>query len=383
MKLSVQLHQEAGETYWCILSYCLLILLFFLNSIAMTINNTFSACLIHFPVGRMNPGTSRRALASCCSGLSWSLIPLSRSIIDLMSAAQLSSLSIGLTKWIFQFGLLSMSEMLSSVLTSSVSTGWWWILLIRRTVIIWVRPPGRPFADKAGGKGDLSDNVKAATPSCWKSNLDALMISSVSEMHPMAVLCFLWVWDSSCIATRFWPPCHISKMSWTLAILVNCLASASLFISKSFAVFSVFNTGSSPPNIPLLARSTCLTRTLSHRASPVVFDCLQLIISRARQIPASTVTPCGIIENMSHATLERSVYIECFVLLAPPVGDIQYPECTANLDWVGVEIIEIWINLPPVLWWFRRWIQVEHGSGQLECCVIVSSRCCFGHVVRY
>ena len=48
---------------------------------------------------------------------------------------------------------------------------------------------GRSFADKAGGKGDLSDSLNAAAPSCWESDQDALMISSVSEMYPTAVIC--------------------------------------------------------------------------------------------------------------------------------------------------------------------------------------------------
>jgi len=30
-----------------------------------------------------------------------------------------------------------------------------------------------------------------------------------------------------------------------------------------------------------------------------------------------------------------------FILLTPPVGYIQYPECAAKLHWVGVVIIEI------------------------------------------
>jgi len=53
-----------------------------------------------------------------------------------------------------------------------------------------------------------------------------------------------------------------------------------------------------------------------------------------------------------------------FPLLAPPVGDIQYPKCITNLHWIRAVIIEIWINLPPVLWWFRQWIQIGPGAGQ-------------------
>jgi hypothetical protein len=37
-----------------------------------------------------------------------------------------------------------------------------------------------------------------------------------------------------------------------------------------------------------------------------------------------------------------------FLLLMPPVGHIQYSKCSANLHWIRVVVIEIWINLPPV-----------------------------------
>ena len=38
-------------------------------------------------------------------------------------------------------------------------------MLIPWTLNIRVRPPGRSDADKAGGKGDQSDNLNAAAPS--------------------------------------------------------------------------------------------------------------------------------------------------------------------------------------------------------------------------
>jgi len=53
-----------------------------------------------------------------------------------------------------------------------------------------------------------------------------------------------------------------------------------------------------------------------------------------------------------------------FLLLAPPIGYVRYPTCTANLHSIGVVIIEIWMNVSPVLWCFRRRIQIEPGSGQ-------------------
>jgi len=160
--------------------------------------------------------------------------------------------------------------MLSGVLSSSLSTGWCLILLIQRTFNIWVGPPGMFFADKAGGKGDLSDNFNAAAPSCWKSDQDALTISSVSEMYLTAIICLFWAQSCICVALTFWLPCHISKTLWTLVILCNMYSFASFFISESFSVFIVSNTGSLSARIPGLARGNCLTMTLSRRVSPVI-----------------------------------------------------------------------------------------------------------------
>jgi len=53
-----------------------------------------------------------------------------------------------------------------------------------------------------------------------------------------------------------------------------------------------------------------------------------------------------------------------FFLLAPAIGYVRYPNCTTNLHWAGVVLIEIWINLSPVLWRFRRRIQIEPSGGQ-------------------
>jgi len=182
---------------------------------------------------------------------------------------------------------------------------------IQRTINFSVRPPGRSLPDTGGGNGDRSDNSNAATPSCWNSDQDALTIFSVSRMYPTTVICLFRSSDSFWVAHMFWLLCHISKKLWTLAILCNFLSSASFFISVSFSVFIVSNSGSVPANILLLAPANCLTMTSSRRVSPVVFDCLQPITSRPRAKPASTPTPCGMIENMSRNTLERSAYKVC------------------------------------------------------------------------
>jgi len=237
--------------HWHILSYFSLPPIFLRIATALTVNNTCSPCVFDFRVGRINPGTLGAALTSCCSGHSGSSMRVFGSILDSSSAARSSLLSFGLSKSPFQFRQSSVSEMLSAAVFSSLSTGWWLILRIQRTIKIWVYPPERFFADKASGKGDLSDNLNAAAPSCWKSDKDASTISSVSEMYPTVVICTFWVRDSFWVAHRFWLPCHISKKSSTLAILCNVLSSASFFISESFSVFVVSNSGLVPAKIRL------------------------------------------------------------------------------------------------------------------------------------
>jgi len=201
--------------------------------------------------------------------------------------------------------------MLSGALSWSLSTGWRLILWTPWTFNIWVRPPARSLADKGGGKGDLSDNLNAATPSCWKSDLDALTITSVSEMYPTAVICLFWARVSILVVRRFWLHCRIFKKSWTLAILCNFLFTSSILTSKSFSVFIVSNIGSAPAKITWLVRANCLTTAFLQTVSPELFDSLQPITSWPREKLASTPTPCGMIKKMSLATLERSAYFEC------------------------------------------------------------------------
>jgi len=185
--------------------------LFLLVSIALTVTKTFSACHFDFRVCGINLETFGVALTCRCTGHSGTVMALSCSISDSTSTAQSSSLSFRLSKSPFQLSQYLVTEMLSGALSWSLSTGWWLIGLIQRTFNIWTHPPGMSFADKAGGKGDLPDNLNAAAPSCWKSDQDALMISSMSEMYPTAVICLFCARDSFCVAHKFWLPCHIAK----------------------------------------------------------------------------------------------------------------------------------------------------------------------------
>ena len=190
------------KTYWPNQSYFFLFPLFLLVSIKLTVINPFSALFIDLNVGRINPETFRAALRTQCSGLSESWMQLCGSISDSSSVLQSSSLLCGLAKSPFQFSEILRSKMLWGALSSSVLMRWQSILYIQRTLNTWVRPPGRSFADTAGGKGDLSDNFNAAAPSCWKFDQNALMICSVSWMYPKADSCWVWSPDSFCLAHR-------------------------------------------------------------------------------------------------------------------------------------------------------------------------------------
>jgi len=63
-----------------------------------------------------------------------------------------------------QLGQFLVWEMLSGALSESPLDGWRLIFLIHSSFNTWVYPPGSSFADPAGGKGDLSDNLNAAAP---------------------------------------------------------------------------------------------------------------------------------------------------------------------------------------------------------------------------
>jgi len=203
------------------------------------------------------------------------------------------------------------SETLSGALFSLLLAAWWSILLIQRTFCTRVRPLGRFFAVQGGAKGDLSGNLNAAAPSSLKFDQDALMISSVSEMYAIAVIYIFGKRDSCCVAQKFWLPCHISKMSWTLAILCDFHFPASFFNSKLFSVLVGSNAAQLPANILLLAITHCLTTTYTQHILAVVLDCLQPISSLPREELDSTPRGCGIMGYMSRATFEWSAYFEC------------------------------------------------------------------------
>jgi len=248
--------------HWYILFYFFVTPLFLLVSVALIVTNAISACLFHFRVGRINPGIYGMALISRCSWHSRSSMLVSCSVSDSMSTTQSSSLWFGLSKSPIKWSQSSVSEMLWVTLSSPILTRWRLILRIQQTFNIWDRPPERSFADKAGGEGDLSDNVSAAAPLWWKSDHDALPMSSVSEMYPMAVICFCWTQDSFWVACRFWLPCHISKTLWTLVVLCNFLSSTSFFISEPLSVFIVSNSVSARAIIPAVAWATALQSLL-------------------------------------------------------------------------------------------------------------------------
>jgi len=280
---------------------------------ALTVINTLSACLFDFRVRRINPGTFGTVFTSRCSGHSRSSMLLPCCISDSTSATHSSSLTFEVSKCRFYSSQSSVSEMRSGALSLSVWTGWRVILRIWWRFNIGVCPPGRSFADKGGGKADLSDNWNEAAQSGWKSDQDALTISSVSEIYPTGVFCLYWARDYSWVARRCWLRCHISEKSWTLVIICNVLSSASYFISESLSVFVVSNSGSLPAKIPLLAREHSLIMTFLRMVSPVVYVCLQPMTCQQWEILASTPTPCGMIANMSRSALEQLASFECVI----------------------------------------------------------------------
>jgi len=155
------------KTYWPNLSYFFLFPFFLLVSIALTVINPYSAIVINLRVGQINPGTFGVALTTQCSELSEAFMPFSGYASDTLTASLSSLLSFGSFKSPFQLRQFSGSGMHSIALSSSRLAGWWSIHFIWWTFNSSVCPPGSSFADKAGGKDELSKNLyAAASTSC-------------------------------------------------------------------------------------------------------------------------------------------------------------------------------------------------------------------------
>ena len=103
---------------------------------------------------------------------------------------------------------------------------------------------------------------------------------------------------------------HLQKIE-NLGHSMQSSTSASLFIYKLFLVSLVSNAGLLHTNILLLAHANCLTRIFLQRVLPVVINCLQLIMPPPREDLASTLKPCGALENILCTTLERLAKLEC------------------------------------------------------------------------
>jgi len=201
--------------------------------------------------------------------------------------------------------------MLSDALSSLLLAGWHSILLCRCTLNASVHPSGRSVADKAGGNGDFADNWNAAAPSCRKFDQDALMICSVSEMYLwLSFACFgreipfVWHIGFGCPATS--PKSH---GPWPFCSIFFPPHLSSIPIHSASAWYEMLR--NRPRNILLFTWANCLMKTFSSRVLPLVLDCLQLRTSRGRSKLASNLTPCGMIEIMLCAVLERSAYFGC------------------------------------------------------------------------
>ena len=310
----------------------------------------FSLC--HWPPCWWNQSRSMWwALTSWYSGLSEPLKPLPSSILDSSSASQSSLLLFGLSKSPFLITPCLVLETISGVLSSSLSAGWHSILLIRRMFDTWVHLPGRSFADNAGGKGDHCNTLYVAIRTCGHFIQDALMISSVSEMYALGVICMFWVQDSFLVACRFWLPCHTSKWHRPLPFCAFIFPQPGCSIPSRYQFQVVSNAAQLVVNVPWLAQAHCITTTFS----------LECLGSGFRLSPANNVSAkrsTGLHSNSmwynweydARHIREIGVLWEYFLGLQPPVGDIWQPKSSVILHGVGMVISNIWIYLPPVLW---------------------------------
>jgi len=302
---------------WLILSYISWIPLFLLVSIVPSFIKTYSAWFVDLRVGQINPGIFVAALTSCNSGVYESLVQLSSSNPDSLSASQSSSLSFGLCKSPFQPRQFSMSAN-SFRWTILITFGWitvysfdfantqyfsWasWEVLCRRSW--WQRWSFPQYKCSC----TIMLNV---SPACF-DNL--FSIWNVSYSGHLLVLSARFLLCSTYILAAMQHLRKVEYLGHSMQFLLLCLC----LHFKKLSVFVVCNDGSTPASNPLLARGNCLSTTFSHTVLSVVVDCLLPITSHTWEQLVSTATPCGIFENMLRATLKRVGYCECISLCWP------------------------------------------------------------------
>jgi hypothetical protein len=186
-----------------IVSHVLVFPIFLLISIVMPVINTCCALFYNHCVGGINLGTFGVAHKSHIFGLSGSSIALSRAMWDSCSASWLLLLSFRLSKLPFHSCQYLVSKKLTGALLLWYFAGSQLSHWIQRTFISSVCPPVTSFRDNADDTGDVSINVNAAALSVWKSEKDALMISSVSKINTKDVICLQSAWDSFRAVYRF------------------------------------------------------------------------------------------------------------------------------------------------------------------------------------
>jgi len=203
-------------------------------------------------------------------------------------------------------------------------------------------------------------------------------------MYPTVDICLFWPWDSFCVAHWFWLPCHVYNKSWTLAILCNvffhCL-SIQFKVVFSFCCIPCWIIACQYPNIG--------------SSKLPLYDFFAKSLACGFWLPpADNVSPKGKMGLHSDTMWHDREYVACLIreisvlwvrwlFLKPPGGNIQYPQCTTDLHGVGVVIIKARINLPPVLRWFRWWIQIEPSSCEYARCTIASFGCHFNYIFRH
>jgi len=150
------------------------------------------------------------------------------------------------------------------------------------------------------------------------------MIPLVSELYATAVICLFWMWDSFCVACRFWQPCHISKMLWTLVILFNIHSFATFFnFQINFSFWGIqcctiahqysSNGSSILPNYHVFPK---------HPASGFRLSPANNVLSKAKTGLRYDTMWYNRKYVASHI-VEICVLSVCFSFLGPPVADIQ------------------------------------------------------------
>jgi len=311
MKLLVKQNKQPGENT---LTYSVLSILAPLNFSSFPVDWPVSNLFLWFSLTSVLRKSINKSfcatLTPLCPERSGYLTAFSRSLLDSLSASLASSLIFGLSKSPFQWNQLSVWEMVSGGLTSSVVAGWWSILSIQWAFDTPVGFPG----------GDLQTKLVANVmfPPMYMKPYHH--VESVTQTHcrsPHYLKCILQI-TLPCFQSEIPSVQYVGGgRPATLPTSGGPLPFCAMFIPPPLASFATcfqylsYLMSGHWQTLSIIASSKHPYETSFGKCLTCGFNCIQSIISHRREKLASTPTACSMIENTIHDSLERFAVSNC------------------------------------------------------------------------